>query len=169
MSCRVLPKSYGKSFSHYGSGARRRRLAKSRWKFCYINSFLLSGWCCYIPIGNRKGLNLYISFRLEYQNDYLAKVCIKSLPCVKGGGTAKAVTEGLRGNILRIRIGFRQIRTATCINPSVKNQIFLTAPFTQGSLWALPRPCNKRSFIFVYSLADKKTLPKPTGSMFAKL
>ena len=63
----------------------------------------------------------------------------QSLPCVRGGGTAKAVTEGLCSRILRIHIRYRRIRTTSCDNPSVKNQRFLTAPFTQGSLWALPR------------------------------
>ncbi|MBQ7800764.1 MAG: hypothetical protein IJ375_00405, partial [Oscillospiraceae bacterium] len=31
-------------------------------------------------------------------------------------------------------------------NPSVKNRRFLTAPFTQGSLGALPRQCDKLQF-----------------------
>ena len=31
-------------------------------------------------------------------------------------------------------------------NPSVKNQRFLPAPFTQGSLGALPRQCDKLKF-----------------------
>ena len=34
----------------------------------------------------------------------------------------------------RIRIGFRQIRKTFLHNPPVKNQRFLTAPFTQGGL-----------------------------------
>ena len=32
-------------------------------------------------------------------------------------------------------------------NPSVKNQRFLPAPFTQGSLWVLPHQCICRCFL----------------------
>ena len=62
----------------------------------------------------------------------------QSLPCVKGGGTAQAVTEGL---IQRKVVLFYIIPVKSQLlphNPPVKNQRFLPAPFTQGGLCAIP-------------------------------
>ena len=58
----------------------------------------------------------------------------QSLPCVKGGGPPNGGSEGLCSTCFFLRIGFRRIRKTFPHNPSVKNQRFLTAPFTQGSL-----------------------------------
>ena len=53
----------------------------------------------------------------------------------------KAMTEGIRtptflGTLNKVRFD----------NPSVKNQRFLPAPFTQGSLWVLPHQYVFRCF-----------------------
>ena len=48
----------------------------------------------------------------------------KSLPCVRGGGQNQLI---LTGGVVKAS------------NPPVRNQGFLTAPFTQGGLEALPR------------------------------
>ena len=47
----------------------------------------------------------------------------------------KAMTEGIRTPI------FCVLSLTQFYNPSVKNQRFLPAPFTQGSLWVLPHQC----------------------------
>ena len=46
----------------------------------------------------------------------------------------------IEGHLLKYGIEAEQI------NPSVKNQRFLPAPFTQGSLWVLPHQCVYRCF-----------------------
>ena len=53
----------------------------------------------------------------------------------------KAMTEGIRtptflGTLNKVQF----------VNPSVKNQRFLPAPFTQGSHWVLPHQCIFRRF-----------------------
>ena len=57
----------------------------------------------------------------------------QSLPCVKGGGSAQADSEGLCGKKLRICIGFRRNRHIL-LQQSLSHAVRMTAPFAQGSL-----------------------------------
>ena len=62
----------------------------------------------------------------------------QSLPLCKGRWHGFAVPEGIY--VVPFRIGLLWIDKPVPRNPSVKNQRFLTAPFAQGSLWALRFP-----------------------------
>ena len=53
----------------------------------------------------------------------------------------KAMTEGIRTPTF-----LGTLNKARFDNPSVKNQRFLPAPFTQGSRWVLPHQCVYQSF-----------------------
>ena len=66
----------------------------------------------------------------------------QSLPCVKGGGSAQADSEGLCAEMLRIRITFRR-NCYILLHQSLSHAVRVTAPFTQGSL----RRSRARGFI----------------------
>ena len=53
----------------------------------------------------------------------------------------KAMTEGIRTPTF-----LGTLNNVQFDNPSVKNQRFLPAPFTQGSLWVLPHQYVHRCF-----------------------
>ena len=63
-----------------------------------------------------------------------------SLPCVRGGGQNLLI---LAGGVVKKD------------NPPVKNQRFLTAPFTQGGLWARTELPDKLKFEKLYSFSER--------------
>ena len=65
----------------------------------------------------------------------------QSLPCVKGGGTAQAVTEGLCGRYSFYCGGLAKSNCSN--NPSVS---FADSSLIRGSLEALPRQLRKPEF-----------------------
>ena len=91
------------------------------------------------------------------------------LPCVKGAVILHLskckMTEGLCSKKWRIRVGFRRNGNIVPQQPlSQKSDRFLTAPLTQGSLWALPRQCHFVNFLpckFTKQITRKSCLPVP--------
>ena len=78
----------------------------------YVFTFKLLKICAYIS------LSLWVDVKFKFMRG--EKHVRQSLPCVRGGGTANAVTEGL-------------YQTKSFAN-TIPQSASLTAPFTQGSL-----------------------------------
>ena len=71
--------------------------------------------------------------KVVYNNEYLKNILNCSLSFRRAPHPKPPLCKG--------RWSKSSILTGGVVNPSVKNQRFLPAPFTQGSLWTLPRQC----------------------------